>query len=132
MGQGFEILKRPGLLKFLQEMGQTYELVVFGTEESQVDTIYIITQFVDEICEKLDQFELNIRYKLGKEATRWEKGRYVKDLRCLNRNLKNVVCIDFDPENVKYTPLNTIVIPEFNGDGKDRELLVAIPFLKGI
>jgi hypothetical protein len=36
MGQGFEILKRPGLLRFLQEMSSRYEVVVFGTEEFHV------------------------------------------------------------------------------------------------
>lgn len=123
MGHGFEIIKRPGLNRFIQEMGKHYELVIFGTEDSQ---------FVEEICEKLDQFELNIKYKLGKEATRLEKGKYVKDLRSLNRNLKNVVVIDFDLENVKYTPLNAVIIPEFTGDTRDKELLNLIPFLKGI
>lgn len=69
---------------------------------------------------------------MGKEATRLENGRYVKDLRYLNRNLKNVICVDFDIENVKYTPANTVIIPEFTGDVKDRELMNIIPFLKGI
>lgn len=40
MGHGFEIIKRPGLARFLQEMGKSYELVIFGTEDSQV-LIYV-------------------------------------------------------------------------------------------
>lgn len=120
-GSGFEILKRPGLLKFLQEMGQAYEVVIFGTEDSN---------FVEEVSHKLDQFEMNIRYKLGKEATRLEKGRYIKDLNYLNRDLKSVIVIDFDPLNVKYHPNNVMVIPEFSGDGTDRELVQSIVFLK--
>lgn len=74
---------------------------------------------------------MNIKFHLGKEATRLDKGRYVKDLRFLNRNLKNVIAIDFDSENLKFTPYNAIIIPEFSGDVKDRELLNLIPFLKG-
>jgi len=74
---------------------------------------------------------MNIKYKLGKEATRLENGRYVKDLRFLNRNLKGVIVIDFDPENVKATPNNAVIIPEYTGDVKDRELMNLIPFLKG-
>jgi import inner membrane translocase subunit TIM50 len=120
-GSGFEILKRPGLLKFLQEMGQAYEVVIFGSEDSN---------FVEEVSHKLDQFDMNIRYKLGKEATKLEKGRYIKDLNYLNRDLKNVIVIDFDPLNVKYHPNNVIVIPEFQGDGTDRELVQSIVFLK--
>jgi len=120
-GSGFEILKRPGLLKFLQEMGQNYEVVIFGTEDSN---------FVEEVCGKLDQFDMNIKYKLGKEAVRLVNGHYVKDLEFLNRDLRNVICIDYNPDNVAYNPHNVVVIPEFNGDGKDRELLQAIVFLK--
>lgn len=120
-GSGFEILKRPGLMKFLQEMGQVYEVVIFGTEDSN---------FVEEVAGKLDQFEMNIKYKLGKEATRLVNGSYVKDLHFLNRDLKNVVCVDYDPENIKFNPTNAVILPEFNGDGKDRELIMAIVFLK--
>lgn len=122
MGSGFEIIKRPGLMKFLQEMGQVYEVVIFGNEDSQ---------FIEEVCQKLDQFNMNIKHKLGKEATRLHNGRYVKDLNFMNRNLKNIICVDYDPENVKFNPNNAVIIPEFNGDGTDRELLQSIIFLKG-
>ncbi len=120
-GSGFEILKRPGLMKFLQEMGQIYEVVIFGNEDSN---------FVEEVCQKLDQFDMNIRYKLGKEATRLQKGVYIKDLEFLNRDLKNVICIDFNPDQVAFNPENAIIIPEFIGDGKDRELVQLIVFLR--
>jgi hypothetical protein len=122
-GSGFEILKRPGLLKFLQEMGQLYEVVIFGSEDSN---------FVEEVCHKLDQYEMNIKYKIGKEATRMDKGKYVKDLNYLNRDLKNVIVIDYDPDHVKFHPSNAVIIPEFQGDGTDRELLQSIVFLKEI
>lgn len=35
-GQGFEILKRPGLSVFLQRMSRFYEVVIFGDEETGV------------------------------------------------------------------------------------------------
>lgn len=120
-GNGFEILRRPGLMKFLSEMGQQYEVVIFGTEDSN---------FVEEVCKNLDQFDMNIKYKLGREATRLVNGEYVKDLYFLNRDLKNVVCIDYNPESVTFNPRNTVIIPEFLGDGRDRELIQAIVFLK--
>jgi import inner membrane translocase subunit TIM50 len=119
---GFEILKRPGIQKFLNEMGQYYEIIVFGTEDST---------FVEEVCSKLDKSEINIRYKLGKEATCYENGKYVKDLRYINRNMKNVIVIDYDIDNLKYDKYNTIILPKFEGDTKDRDLISIIPFLKG-
>ena len=36
MGVGFEIMKRPGLSKFLLELSNFYEIVIFGTEDSGV------------------------------------------------------------------------------------------------
>ena len=36
MGTGFEIIKRPGLNKFLLELSNHYEIVIFGTEDSGV------------------------------------------------------------------------------------------------
>lgn len=41
MGTGFEIIKRPDLVKFLQRMSQEYEIVVFGTEDNQVNRFFI-------------------------------------------------------------------------------------------
>lgn len=36
MGEGYVITKRPGVNKFLLEMGNYYEIVLFGTEENSV------------------------------------------------------------------------------------------------
>lgn len=36
MGTGFKVIKRKGLEKFLLEMSNYYEIVVFGTEDSGV------------------------------------------------------------------------------------------------
>lgn len=71
-----------------------------------------------------------IKYKLGREATTFELKGYIKDLRYINRNLKDVICIDYNPDNVKLTPLNTIIIPAFDGDVNDKELLQLVQFLK--
>ena len=45
----------------------------------------------------------------------WHKGRYIKDLKYLNRDLKNVIVIDKDIENVKKHPHNAIILKEFHG-----------------
>ncbi len=36
MGTGFKIIKRKGLEKFLLELSNYYEIVIFGTEDSGV------------------------------------------------------------------------------------------------
>jgi import inner membrane translocase subunit TIM50 len=87
---------------------------------------------VDETVAKLDPNEMIIKHKLGREATFWEIGGYIKDLRYLNRNMKNIVCIDVDMKNVIRTPNNAIILPKFDGDVNDKELLQIVQFLKDL
>lgn len=137
MGTGFQVTKRPGLDKFLFDLSNKYEIVIFGDCEDisvinlfkYIYNIYLY-QIVQDIKDKLDPYQVIINHALGKEATSWELGRTYKDLRYLNRNLANVVCIDFDPNSTKYTPDNTIIIPEFNGNNNDKELQLLTVFLK--
>ena len=68
---------------------------------------------------------------MGKEATKLEGRKYIKDLRYLNRDLKKVIMLDFDPETAKYNPENLIIVPEYTGDPQDRELVHMIHFLIG-
>ena len=118
---GFEILKRPGIIKFLEELSQIYEIVIFSNED---------TSIVEEISNSLDPTQKYISSKLGKEAIRIYKGKPIKDLSYLNRNLNNVIVLDVNIDNVPLHPNNTIIVPEFKGDGKDRELLYLMVFLK--
>lgn len=39
MGVGYQIMKRPGLNKFLLDLSNYYEIVVFGTEDSSVSKL---------------------------------------------------------------------------------------------
>ena len=118
---GFEILKRPGLKTFIDELSKYYEIVLFSNEE---------LSFVENIANKIDPTREKIKFRLGKESIHLYQGKSIKDLDYLNRNLNHIIVLDYDLENVKKHPENTILIPEFNGDGKDRELLFSIPFFK--
>jgi len=57
-------------------------------------------------------------------------GSYVKDLSYMNREIKNIVVVEFDDEKVKYHKDNVIVIPYWDGDKDDRELIDLLPFLE--
>ena len=121
LGVGFEFKKRPGLSTFIQRLGQMYELVIFGEEESSL---------VQEICEALDPDGRYIVGRLGHESTLLKDGRYIKDLSYMNRNINNIVCIDFDKEKYFYHQNNVISIPKYEGDDQDRILLDLMPFLE--
>ncbi len=86
-GVGFEIYKRPGLSVFLQRMSRYYEIVIFGDEENGI---------VNDICEALDPKAMMIMGRLGRESTLFKNGIYVKDLSYLNRDMKDIVYLDFE------------------------------------
>jgi len=120
LGLGFEYKKRPGLNTFLQKAASMYEVVLFGDEESSL---------VQEIGIALDPDQRMLQGAFGHESTLLKDGRYIKDLSYMNRDTKNIVCIDFDPEKFYYHQDNVIKVPEWDGDNLDRELLDLIPFL---
>lgn len=59
-----------------------------------------------------------------------KNGLYCKDFSYLGRPIRDVVYIDFTDEIVPYHQENTIVLPEWKGDGEDRSLYDLIPFLE--
>ena len=56
-------------------------------------------------------------------------GKYVKDLSYLNRPLSEIIYIDFSDEYVEFQKENCIILPKFEGEEDDRELIDLIPFL---
>lgn len=65
---GYRLAKRPGLDYFLRYLSSQFELVVFTSVKSMD---------ADPIIRKLDPFRL-IMWPLFREATRFEKGEYIK------------------------------------------------------
>jgi mitochondrial import inner membrane translocase subunit TIM50 len=71
--------------------------------------------------------------RLGRESTLLtNEGNYVKDLSYLNRDLKDVVYIDFSDEKAQFHKDNVIILPRWEGDSKDRELYDIMPFLENL
>jgi import inner membrane translocase subunit TIM50 len=65
---GYRLAKRPGLDYFLRYLSSQYELVIFTSVKSMD---------ADPIIRKLDPFRL-VMWPLFREATRFEKGEYIK------------------------------------------------------
>lgn len=70
--------------------------------------------------------------RLGRESTLLKNGKYVKDLSYLNRDLKDVIYIDFHDDNVEFHKDNAILLPMWGGDMTDRELYDIMPFLENL
>ncbi|OCL07379.1 NIF-domain-containing protein [Glonium stellatum] len=119
---GWRTAKRPGVDYFLRYLSQYYELVIFTSLPSTS---------ADPVIRKLDPFRV-VMWPLFREATRYEKGEYIKDLSYLNRDLSKTILIDTKAAHAKLQPENAIILPPWTGQPNDRNLVSLIPFLEYI
>ncbi|KAK5123014.1 hypothetical protein LTR85_003580 [Meristemomyces frigidus] len=120
---GYRTAKRPGIDYFIRYLSQYYELVLFTS---------VPLAMADPVIKKLDPYHF-IMWPLGREATKYEGGEYVKDLSYLNRPLSKTLIIDTHAPHVKNQPENAIILPKWTGDPKDphtKDLVSLIPFLE--
>ncbi|KIH93258.1 hypothetical protein SPBR_02663 [Sporothrix brasiliensis 5110] len=117
---GWRIAKRPGADYFLHYLSQYYELVLFTTLPFAIG---------EPMVRKLDPYRF-IVYPLFREATKYKDGEIVKDLSYLNRDLSKVIIIDSNASHVRAQPENAIVLPKWEGNPKDTDLVALIPFLE--
>ena len=120
---GYRTAKRPGIDYFIRYLSQYYELVLFTS---------VPIAMADPVIKKLDPFHF-IMWPLGREATKYAAGEYVKDLAYLNRPLSKTIMIDTHAPHVQNQPENGIIIPKWTGDPKDphvKDLVALIPFLE--
>ncbi|KAJ9097638.1 hypothetical protein QFC21_004674 [Naganishia friedmannii] len=120
---GWRTAKRPGVDYFLAYLSQFYEIVLFTSQP-----LYTAMP----VAEKLDPFQAYLPYKLYRESTRYIKGKIVKDLSYLNRDLSKVILLDTDPDHAALQPENCIVMPKWEGQPGDKGLVDYIPFLESI
>lgn len=88
--QDIHVLIRPGVAQFLEKMGRHYEIVIFTAS---------IAQYADPVLNILDPNRY-CAYRLYREACTSLNGNYVKDLKRLNRDLKNVIIVDVSNANI--------------------------------
>ncbi|MCJ1463090.1 hypothetical protein MMC07_001695 [Pseudocyphellaria aurata] len=119
---GWRMAKRPGVDYFLRYLNQYYELVIFTSVPSMIG---------EPIIRKLDPFRV-VLWPLFREATRFKKGQYIKDLSFLNRDLSKVIMIDTVAAHANMQPENAIILPKWKGDLQDKDLVSLIPFLEYI
>ncbi|KZF24511.1 import inner membrane translocase subunit tim-50 [Xylona heveae TC161] len=117
---GWRMAKRPGVDYFLRYLSQYYELVIFTTVPSMI---------ADPVIRKLDPFRI-VMWPLFREATRYKNGEYIKDLSYLNRDLSKVILVDTVAAHARLQPDNAIVLPKWQGNSNDKELVALIPFLE--
>lgn len=99
-----------------------FEIVIF-TEVSPF-TAFSLLEAIDK-----DGF---IMHRLFKDSTRFIKGKHVKDLNVLNRDLSKTIQIEVDREACSLNARNCLVLERWKGDTTDQTLLDLAIFLRTI
>lgn len=118
---GWRHAKRPGVDKFLREMAQYYEIVLYSPS---------IDGIAEPVVNALDK-EGCIMHRLYRDATYYSNGVHVKDLNRLNRDVKRMIVIDDDPDEVQFNKENWIRVKPYTDptDRTDNTLERITPFL---
>lgn len=118
---GWRYAKRPGVDKFLMDMAQYYEIVVYSPS---------VGDFANEVVNSLDKNGC-IMHRLYRESTHYKNGVHIKDLNSLNRNVNRMIVLDDNPDEVKFNPENLIRVKPYSdaSDRTDNTLERITPFL---
>lgn len=109
---------------FLQRMSKIYEIIVFTSSQKS---------YAKAIMSKIEKNETLIHYKLFREhCIEVDQDFYVKDLRILNRNPKNVIIVDNSPYAFAAQLENGYPIIPFYKDKTDNELEILEEYLMQI
>ncbi|EOY27904.1 Haloacid dehalogenase hydrolase domain-containing protein [Theobroma cacao] len=117
----FYVLKRPGIDEFLETISKKYELVVFTAGH---------VAYASKVLDTLDPKGL-ISHRLYRDSCKQVRGRFVKDLSRLGRDLRKTVIVDDNPKSFALQPKNGIPIKPFVGDQLwDNELMKLTVFFE--
>ena len=117
---GVFVCIRPGAERFLKELGNLYELVIF-TASCQ--------PYADPVIDRIDPGRM-VKYRLYRDSCTDFGGNFVKDLSRLNRNLERIIIIDNSPAAYIFQPFNAIKISSWYDEPLDMELIRLLDFLK--
>lgn len=117
---GWQVVKRPGADNFFKELVNYYEIVIWSDDNYPMasDVVY--------------KWGLPVIGCIHRDQCKKFKGKFIKDLSRLGRNLNRTILIDHEKTATMMQPENSIIIREFNGSEDDDELKLLIDMLKSI
>jgi CTD small phosphatase-like protein 2 len=119
-GDQFLLKIRPYLTDFLNLLRPFCEIIVFTAAHRT---------YANEVKKIIDPDNTFIDHLLTRENCTKINDAYVKDLSTLNRNLANTIIVDDQLHSFIMQTSNGILIPPWEGEADDRELVLLGKFL---
>ena len=114
------VLIRPGVKEFLDRISKRFEIVIFTAS---------LSKYASPLIDILDNNNL-CSYRLFREHCTFINGAFIKDLKRLDRNLKDVILLDNSPIAYMLHPENGFPIKTWYDDKSDRELYNLAPIIE--
>ena len=114
------VLVRPGVKEFLEKMSAKYEIVIFTAS---------LSKYADPLLDIIDKSGF-CQYRLFREHCTLINTSFVKDLKRLGRDLKDVIIVDNSPISYALHPENGLPIQSWYDDKSDRVLYTITPILE--
>lgn len=99
---GWRHVKRPGVDKFIEQLSNYYEIVIFC--ENDIGMMEHVLMAIDKDGRT---------HKLGPSAGEQRNGQILKRLDCLNRDVRRIILIDDSPIASQKFPRNTILVKPY-------------------
>lgn len=133
-----QTIKRPGLDLFLKTLSPHYEIVIYTLSDlNYTQDVHARLDLKHEHISNYITRELIKRIDTGERPygiiPSFLAPRYKKNLKDVGRRLERLVHLDSDPESFfddETQDDNRIVIPRYDGEPDDRELVHLIPFFE--
>ena len=111
---GLYFLLRPGVINFLEELSKLYEIIIFTSSPKF---------YADGILNKIDIDNKYISHRLYKDHVVFEKGKSVKKLNMIGRDLNKIIFVDNMKSNAKYNLQNLCHVSTWFYDINDEEII---------
>ena len=98
---------RPGTIKFLDDISEFYELIIFNEGEKK---------YTDLLIDSLEENKIYFEHRLYREHIIIDNNDIVKDLIRIGRDLDKILIVDNMKQNFKLQKDNGILIKSFYGE----------------
>jgi len=106
---------RPGLLSFLNVMKPLYELISYTNESKE---------YSEQLLKEIESSRKYFDYNLYKEHNVLIDNNLVKDISKIGRDMKKIIIVDKNYENIKSTPQNGILIKPYFGESSQNDTVL--------